>query len=225
MMQNTLHDRNVIAIDAMENDLVMRLQSGILETASPYRLIDGYVEFHDVKWDFSYVYLLGVTGNVGVFTGRFDDARADSVNGNSLTRVVVGWGDAAHPRGDRALGRRIVCVAHLGARLGEFRAIGDGIVALVCEEERDELCIGRLERGGRGGNRNARRGRFLQQPFQAFNGVDCAEIVDLEVECATGRHPCIGNNPVDTVMVCRDFTGGCLQRISVCQIDVDVCPA
>ena len=63
MMQNTLHDRNVIAIDAMENDLVMRLQSGILETASPYRLIDGYVEFHDVKWDFSYVYLLGVTGN------------------------------------------------------------------------------------------------------------------------------------------------------------------
>ena len=33
-MQNTLHDRNVIAIDAMENDLVMRLQSGILETAS-----------------------------------------------------------------------------------------------------------------------------------------------------------------------------------------------
>lgn len=70
MMQNTLHDRNVIAIDAMENDLVMRLQSGILETASPYRLIDGYVEFHDVKWDFSYVYLLGVTGNVGVFTGE-----------------------------------------------------------------------------------------------------------------------------------------------------------
>ena len=49
MMQNTLHDRNVIAIDAMENDLVMRLQSGILETASPFRLIDGYVEFHDVK--------------------------------------------------------------------------------------------------------------------------------------------------------------------------------
>ena len=39
----TLHDRNVIAIDAMENDLVMRLQSGILETASPYRLIDGYL--------------------------------------------------------------------------------------------------------------------------------------------------------------------------------------
>ena len=43
MMQNTLHDRNVIAIDAMENDLVMGLQSGILETASPYRLIDGYL--------------------------------------------------------------------------------------------------------------------------------------------------------------------------------------
>ena len=66
----TLHDRNVISLDVMENDLVMRLQSGILETASPFRLIDGYVEFHDVKWDFSYVYLLGVTGNVGVFSGE-----------------------------------------------------------------------------------------------------------------------------------------------------------
>ena len=66
----TLHDRNVIALDVMENDLVMRTQSGILETTSPYRLIDGFVEFHDVKWDFSYVYLLGVTGNVGTFTGE-----------------------------------------------------------------------------------------------------------------------------------------------------------
>ena len=28
----TLHDRNVIALDVMENDLVMRTQSGILET-------------------------------------------------------------------------------------------------------------------------------------------------------------------------------------------------
>ena len=66
----TLHDRNVTAIDVMENDIVMRTQSGILETISPYRLIDGFVEFHDVKWDFCYVYLLGVTGNVGVFTGE-----------------------------------------------------------------------------------------------------------------------------------------------------------
>ena len=31
---------------------------------------DGYVEFHDVRWDFSYVYLLGVTGNIGAFTGE-----------------------------------------------------------------------------------------------------------------------------------------------------------
>ena len=66
----TLHDRNVIALDVMGNDLVMRTQSGILETTSPYRLIDGSVEFHDMKWDFSYVYLLGVTGNVGTFTGE-----------------------------------------------------------------------------------------------------------------------------------------------------------
>ena len=66
----TLHDRNVIAFEVREKDLVMRTQSGILETTPPYRLLDGFVEFHDVQWDFSYVYLLGVTGNAGTFTGE-----------------------------------------------------------------------------------------------------------------------------------------------------------
>ena len=66
----TLHDRNVIAFEVRENDLVMRTQSGILETTPPYRLLDGFVEFHDVQWDFSYAYLLGVTGNAGTFTGE-----------------------------------------------------------------------------------------------------------------------------------------------------------
>ena len=65
----TLHDRNVIGFEISENDIIMRTQSGILETTSPYRLLDGFVEFKDVQLDFSYVYLLGVTGNVGTFTG------------------------------------------------------------------------------------------------------------------------------------------------------------
>ena len=66
----TLHDMNVIAFEAIDYKIVMRTQSGIIETTSPYRQLDGYVEFHNVKWDFSYVYLLGVTGNVGIFTGE-----------------------------------------------------------------------------------------------------------------------------------------------------------
>lgn len=66
----TLHDRNVIAFEAVDNNIVMKTESGMVETASPYRLLDGYVEFHNVQWDFSYVYLLGVTGNVGTFTGE-----------------------------------------------------------------------------------------------------------------------------------------------------------
>ena len=50
--------------------VVMRTQSGMVETTTPYRQLDGYIEFHNVQWDFSYVYLLGVTGNVGTFTGE-----------------------------------------------------------------------------------------------------------------------------------------------------------
>ena len=66
----TLHDMNVCSFEVADNDIVMRSQSGIVETTSAYRQIDGYVEFHHVQWDFSYVYLLGVAGNVGTFAGE-----------------------------------------------------------------------------------------------------------------------------------------------------------
>ena len=55
---------NVISFEVTDNDIVMRTQSGMVETTTPYRQLDGYIEFHNVQWDFSYVYLLGVTGNV-----------------------------------------------------------------------------------------------------------------------------------------------------------------
>ena len=66
----SLHDMNVIAFEVVDNDIVMKTQSGMVETEAPYGQPDGYVEFHNVQWDFSYVYLLGVTGNVGTFTGE-----------------------------------------------------------------------------------------------------------------------------------------------------------
>ncbi|MBR5506454.1 MAG: hypothetical protein IKV88_00210 [Clostridia bacterium] len=66
----TLHDMNVCAFDVSDNDIIMKTQSGIVEVASPCRQLDGYVEFHNVQWDFSFVYLIGVTGNVGTFTGE-----------------------------------------------------------------------------------------------------------------------------------------------------------
>lgn len=66
----TLHDMNVCAFDVSDNDIIMKTQSGIVEVASPCRQLDGYVEFHNVQWDFSFVYLLGVTGNFGTFTGE-----------------------------------------------------------------------------------------------------------------------------------------------------------
>ena len=66
----SLHDMNVIAFDINDNDIVMRTQSGMVETVPPYRQLNGVVEFHGVQWDFSYIYLLGVTGNIGTFTGE-----------------------------------------------------------------------------------------------------------------------------------------------------------
>jgi len=66
----SLHDMNVFSFEVTDNNIFMRTQSGMVETTTPYRQLDGYIEFHNVEWDFSYVYLLGDTGNVGTFTGE-----------------------------------------------------------------------------------------------------------------------------------------------------------
>ena len=66
----SLHDMNVIAFEVEENNIIMKTQSGMIKTTPNCTQTDGYVEFHDVRWDFSYVYLLGVTGNIGTFTGE-----------------------------------------------------------------------------------------------------------------------------------------------------------
>lgn len=66
----SLHDMNVIAFDVSGNDIIMRTQSGMVETTPPYRQLDGFVEFHNVQWEFSYVYLLSVDGNTGRFQGE-----------------------------------------------------------------------------------------------------------------------------------------------------------
>ena len=66
----TLHDMTVVSLEVTDHDIIMRTQSGMVETTNPCRQLDGYVEFRNVQWDFSYVYLLGVTGNVGAFSGE-----------------------------------------------------------------------------------------------------------------------------------------------------------
>ena len=66
----SLHDMNVISFEAEGDSMIMKTQSGMIKTTPICTQTDGYVEFHDVRWDFSYVYLLGVTGNVGTFTGE-----------------------------------------------------------------------------------------------------------------------------------------------------------
>jgi len=66
----SLHDMNVIAFEVIGDDIIMRTQSGMVKTTPPYTQPDGYVVFHNVRWDYSYVYLLGVTGNIGTFTGE-----------------------------------------------------------------------------------------------------------------------------------------------------------
>ena len=66
----TLHDMNVFSFEVIDNDIIMRTQSGLIKTEGVCSQVAGYVEFHNVQWDFSFVYLLGVTGNVSTFMGE-----------------------------------------------------------------------------------------------------------------------------------------------------------
>lgn len=66
----SLHDMNVIGFEVINNSLIMRTQSGMVKTSFPYTQTDGYAEFGNILWKFSYVYLLDFGGNVGVFTGE-----------------------------------------------------------------------------------------------------------------------------------------------------------
>ncbi len=66
----SLHDMYVSAFQIMDDNILMRTAGGMVETKLPCRQPDGYVLFHGVQWDFSYVYLLNHTGNIGTFTGQ-----------------------------------------------------------------------------------------------------------------------------------------------------------
>lgn len=66
----SLHDMNIIAFEVSGDDIILRTQSGIVQTVPPYGQHDGYVELHDIRWEYSCAYLLHHYGNFGTFTGE-----------------------------------------------------------------------------------------------------------------------------------------------------------
>ena len=64
----SLHDLAVTAMEPTEDCLTLHTQSGMLKIGQPCRLVEEYVEFDGVQWDFSHVYLMDHVGNTGAFT-------------------------------------------------------------------------------------------------------------------------------------------------------------
>lgn len=67
----SLHDMNVIAFEVDGDKIIMQMQTGMIRLTKPATQVDGYVEFHDVDFDFCYAYVYeGFYGNVGNFMGK-----------------------------------------------------------------------------------------------------------------------------------------------------------
>ncbi len=66
----SLHDMRVIQFEVSGDTLIMRTQSGMTETTEPYGQPDGYIEFHQVDWDFCFAYTMDILANEGEFHGR-----------------------------------------------------------------------------------------------------------------------------------------------------------
>lgn len=70
----SLHDSNLIAMEAEGDKLTLRFQYGIIKLSQPSRQADVYIEITGVRWKECCAYLMeyqGVLcGNFGPFTGR-----------------------------------------------------------------------------------------------------------------------------------------------------------
>lgn len=66
----SLHDMSIIGFEVQGNDIIMRMQSGMVKVSAPCVQVDGHVEFQDVDWDFCFVYVFDDVGNMGAFKGE-----------------------------------------------------------------------------------------------------------------------------------------------------------
>lgn len=70
----SLHDGRICCMEQENENLRLWLESGFVETIPPYRQVSGSVQFTEMDWGASYVYLLRYgnsrCGNVGEFHGE-----------------------------------------------------------------------------------------------------------------------------------------------------------
>ena len=82
----SLHDMNVIALEADGNKLTLRTQSGMVKTTPPYCQLDGYVEFYvSTKVNHSVNYFTEYGLDVGLTSGG-----GGGTNGREIYKLTFG---------------------------------------------------------------------------------------------------------------------------------------
>ncbi len=112
----SLHDMSVIAFETEGNDIILRTDSGIVQVTPSHAQHDGYVEFHGVRWEYSYALFLRHTADMGVFTGEMHYLKefvANFRNANFSVMDTTYCGDIT--------------------KLSGFLSVGDDIVECIIE--------------------------------------------------------------------------------------------
>ena len=66
----SLHDMQISGMEIRGDHLALRLANGMIRVSAPCCPVEGHIKFHDVQWDFCYVYLMEHVGNKGKFSGE-----------------------------------------------------------------------------------------------------------------------------------------------------------
>jgi len=66
----SLHDRRVCSLEASGDCLTMRFSDGLTKIGEPCELVDGYIVFDRLDWDFCNAYIMDIVFDGTIRSGR-----------------------------------------------------------------------------------------------------------------------------------------------------------
>lgn len=121
----TLHDMNITDFETGDDRIVIRTQSGMVKTKTPYSQANGCIELNGVDWDFSYAYVFEK------FYGNIDNFKGKKMFLKDFLDCYYKDGNAGFSVMDENFGFNTFC---LTGYLSKGGTVGECTIEINCEE-------------------------------------------------------------------------------------------